>query len=69
MRKSVLLVSAFGIAGAWSANATAEGGCPPFGYCAAPSRQYNTYSELRTDYVVRYRTVRVSTPQRPARYG
>ena len=68
MRKCIWLISTLGIAGLWSGGAIADGGagCPPFGYCAAPSSTYTNYSARQTGYVVGYRTVRVA---RPAVYG
>jgi hypothetical protein len=63
MHNSVLLISVLGIGGVWSASAAAESGCAPFGYCAAPTRQHNTYAQVGTDVVVGYRTVRVAAPR------
>ena len=46
----------------WVASAAAEAGCMPYGYCAAPSSQYSSYTVVQTGYVVHYRPVRVSGP-------
>jgi hypothetical protein len=60
--KAALLGCAIAAPLLWAGNAAAEAGCPPYGYCGAPTSQYSSYSAVQTGYVVRYRPVRVSGP-------